>query len=103
MIHHVSSVDEFNTLISSNRAVVVDFYADWCPPCRMIAPKFEELATTHTDIMFVKINSDEHQDIASQQEVQVLPTFQFFKDGKKIAEIHGANLDGLKQNLELLK
>jgi thioredoxin 1 len=61
----------------------------------MIAPKFEELSKTHTDVEFVKVDVDDADDIAAMCGVQAMPTFQFFKGGKKVDEMKGANVNGL--------
>jgi thiol-disulfide isomerase/thioredoxin len=71
-------------------------YHDYrCGPCQMIAPKFEALSKTHTDVEFVKVDVDDADDIAAMCGVQAMPTFQFFKGGKKVDEMKGANVNGL--------
>ena len=61
----------------------------------MIAPKFAELSQSHTDVEFVKVDVDAADDIAAMCGVQAMPTFQFFKGGKKVDEMKGANVNGL--------
>jgi thioredoxin 1 len=71
-------------ILSSNTHVVVDFYADWCPPCRAIAPIFSTLADKHSSdgqLAFAKVNVDHVKDIAKQFNVSAMPTFMFFEDG----------------------
>jgi thioredoxin 1 len=68
-INHISSSAEFQKLISSNTCVVTDFYADWCGPCKAIAPIFEQLATSHSQpgkLAFAKVNVDNQQEIAQK-------------------------------------
>jgi len=69
--------------IKNNPALVVDCWAPWCGPCRMMSPVIEELATDlKGKITFGKLNTDENQDIATRYQVQAIPTLLIFKDGK---------------------
>ncbi len=69
--------------IRNNRALVVDCWAPWCGPCRMMSPVIDELATDlKGKITFGKLNTDENQDIAARFQVQAIPTLLIFKDGK---------------------
>lgn len=69
--------------------VLVDFYADWCGPCRMMAPIFDELSQEVKEVKFVKVNVDNNPDLASQYSVFSIPTFVFFKNGKMVSQIVG--------------
>ncbi|KAH7349816.1 thioredoxin [Plectosphaerella cucumerina] len=80
----VTSAAELDAILSSNKRVAVDFYADWCPPCRAIAPVFSELAEKHAaegKVAFVKVNTDHVKDVASRYTITAMPTFVFFRDG----------------------
>ena len=69
--------------IKNNRALVVDCWAPWCGPCRMMSPVIDELATDLKGrVTFGKLNTDENQDIAMRYQVQAIPTLLIFKDGK---------------------
>lgn len=70
--------------------VLVDFYADWCGPCKMTAPIIEELANEISDVKFVKVNVDENPELASNYQVFSIPTFIIFKDGKAVHQFVGA-------------
>ncbi|HMK56000.1 MAG TPA: thioredoxin [Dissulfurispiraceae bacterium] len=71
--------------------VMVDFWAVWCGPCRMIAPTIEELAKDYAGRIKVgKLNTDENADIASRFKIMGIPTIIFFKDGQKVDQIVGA-------------
>jgi thioredoxin 1 len=99
MVHHIASNDELQKLLSSTTYVAVDFFADWCPPCKAIAPVYEQLATKHSVdnvLAFAKVNVDHVQDAAHQYGITAMPTFLFFKEGKQVAvngqvEIKGAD------------
>ena len=71
--------------------VMVDFWAVWCGPCRMVAPTIEELAKDYAGKIKVgKLNTDENADIASRFKIMGIPTIIFFKDGQKVDQIVGA-------------
>jgi thioredoxin 1 len=81
---------DFNTFVSSNRFVVVDFWADWCAPCRMISPIIEELAREFRGrIYFGKLNVDLNPNIPSRYRVTGIPTLLVFKDGRLAERIVG--------------
>lgn len=70
-------------VLKSNQPVVVDFYADWCGPCRMMAPVIDEIANEKADSIKVgKVNVDENQDLAMKYEVMSIPTIVIIKNGK---------------------
>ena len=79
----------FTSAIAQGRAVV-DFWAEWCGPCRMIAPVIEELASERTDIRFGKLNVDQNQRTAASFGVQSIPLLVFFRDGKEQGRLVGA-------------
>mmetsp|Transcript_29131 Transcript_29131/g.45272 ORF Transcript_29131/g.45272 Transcript_29131/m.45272 type:complete len:106 (+) Transcript_29131:112-429(+) len=101
MVKYVESLDEFNALVaaSTEKLLVVDFTASWCGPCQMIAPTFEKMAKEHTDVTFIKVDVDEAEEIAAQAGVRAMPTFMFYKDGKKVADFAGANVSLLKDHV----
>lgn len=69
--------------------VVVDFYADWCGPCKMMAPIFEEAATEAKEVKFCKLNVDESRQTAAKYGVMSIPTIIIFKDGKAAKQLVG--------------
>ena len=76
-------------VLQSDRLVIVDFWATWCTPCRMLAPVLEEIAAERTDIQICKINVDEAQDIAEKYGVMSLPILIFFENGEAVNESLG--------------
>ena len=80
-----------NEVIRSDIPVMIDFYAEWCGPCRMMSPVIEEFAKDYDGrIKIGKINVDEESDLAMRFGVQSIPSFIFIKDGKVIDRITGA-------------
>lgn len=82
---HVTSSKEFKEKIA-NDLVVTDFYADWCGPCKLLAPIYESVAEELNDITFLKVNVDNLLDIASEYRIASIPTILIFKNGKKVAQ-----------------
>ena len=77
--------------LKSDIPVVVDFYADWCGPCKMIAPIIEELATKYEGkVKIGKVNTDENRAVAAQYKVMSIPTILFIKDGEVVETSVGA-------------
>ena len=72
--------ETFETVISENEIVVVDFWASWCGPCKMFAPIFEEAADKHSDIVFAKVNTEEQQELAAGFGIMSIPTLMVFKE-----------------------
>lgn len=81
---HVSDSDFQDKVVSSKLPVLVDFYADWCGPCKMAAPILEELSESYKDkLIIAKINVDQNQTSAQQYDVMSIPTVVLIKDGKE--------------------
>lgn len=77
--------------ISSNLPVVIDFYADWCGPCKMMAPVIDELAQDYEGkVKIGKLNTDENRSIASKYHIMSIPTIILMKDGKVVDTVVGA-------------
>ncbi len=99
----LSNIQEFQTAINGDKAVVVDFFATWCPPCKMIGPRFEKMAAENPDVQCVKVDVDQNQQAAAMAGVSAMPTFMAYKNGKKIGEVVGANEAGIRQLVEKAK
>ena len=80
---------DFDAAIQSGFALV-DFYADWCGPCKMMSPIVDEIADERTDVTVAKVNVDESSELASRFGVVSIPTLIIFKDGKESSRIIGA-------------
>ena len=77
--------EEFEGILNNgHKLVVVDFFADWCMPCLMIAPIIEDLAEKLEEVKFVKINVDDNQVISSKMGIRSIPCLIFFKNGKEV-------------------
>ena len=82
------SQEEFNNLVSSG-IVLVDFYATWCGPCKMLAPVLERISTSRADFDIAKIDVDQSQNLAYKYDVQVVPTIVIFKNGNVMNRLEG--------------
>lgn len=77
-------------VLNAGKPVVVDFWAEWCGPCKMIAPSLEEISEENTAIDVVKVNIDENPDLAAQFGVRSIPTLMLFKNGEQASVQVGA-------------
>lgn len=76
---------KFNEIINQDQLTLVDFYADWCGPCKMMSPILQEVKTVvKDDVKIIKINVDQHQDLAAEFMVRGVPTLMLFKEGKML-------------------
>jgi len=105
MTYHIKNKADLDAKLkeAGGNLVVIDFHASWCGPCKLVAPKVEELAKVHPDIMFLKVDVDECEDIASQYEISVMPTFVFIKNEKKLESFSGGNFEKLQETTLRLK
>mmetsp|Transcript_1837 Transcript_1837/g.3754 ORF Transcript_1837/g.3754 Transcript_1837/m.3754 type:complete len:108 (+) Transcript_1837:61-384(+) len=107
MVKMVEDKEEFDALLvtaaAEDKLVVVDFTATWCPPCRMIAPIFAELATSHPEAILVKVDVDANAETAEACGISCMPTFQFFKGGEMVDKLEGASVETLTEKIVNLK
>lgn len=96
---HVTT-DNFETeVLKSDVPVLVDFYADWCGPCKMLAPLVEQFAQENPQVKVCKINVDDQADLAMDYDVRSIPTLVVFKDGKEANRSVGLISKSQLQNL----
>lgn len=74
--------NDFKKVINDKGKVLVDCYATWCGPCKMLSPIIEQVASTTDDVKFYKLDIDEAEEVAGEYEIMSIPTLLFFKDGK---------------------
>lgn len=97
---YLEKESDFNELIK-NEKVLVDFYADWCGPCRMISPIIEEIAKEDKNLEVIKVNVDNFENIARTYGIMSIPTLMVFKKGKEINKSVGfVNKDEIMKLLE---
>lgn len=80
---HVNN-SEFQDVIANNELVLVDFFANWCGPCKMLSPSIEKLADEHSEVKVVKVDVDQENQLAMQFQVQSIPTLIVFKNGQPV-------------------
>ncbi|XP_019875278.1 thioredoxin-2 [Aethina tumida] len=98
MVTHVANQADLEQKLkdAGGNLVVIDFFATWCGPCKMISPKLEELAQEYSDVVFLKVDVDENEEIAMEYNISSMPTFVFIKNGATVLTFSGANYDKLK-------
>ncbi|HEX4455020.1 MAG TPA: thioredoxin [Kofleriaceae bacterium] len=82
--------DNFKQTIEKGGIVLLDFWAEWCGPCRAFAPVFEKASETHQDVTFGKIDTEDQQELAGAIEIQAIPTLMLFRDGVLLFRESGA-------------
>ena len=82
--------NNFDEILAGNKPALLDFYADWCGPCRMVAPIIEEIAREHPEYVVGKINVDESPELAQRYGVFSIPTLAVVKDGRIAGRMTGA-------------
>ncbi len=78
----IKTEKEYDEMLKNNKSVFVDFYADWCGPCKMLAPVVEDLSKEYTDVVFAKVNVDDNPEIAQRYGIMSIPTLIAFKNGE---------------------
>ena len=98
------NAEDFERTISDNDIVLVDFWADWCGPCKRFAPIYEKASEEYTDITFAKLDTDANQELSGQLGIEGIPTLMAFREGVLVFSQAGA-LPGpaLKQVIDAVK
>ena len=99
MVKQVASLGDLKQELADagEKLVVIDFYATWCGPCKIIAPKLEEMSGEMENVVFLKVDVDENEEAAQEYNISAMPTFIFIKNQEKVADLMGANVDKLKE------
>ena len=82
--------DNFQEIRNSDKTVLIDFYADWCGPCRMVSPIVDEIAEEHPEYLICKVNVDQEGELAAQFGVASIPTLVVIKNGQVVTKSSGA-------------
>ena len=91
--------DEFKDIVNNSKKIVVaDFYAEWCMPCLMLAPIIEELAKDMPDVKFVKVNTEDHEELAMKYNISSIPCLIIIKEGKEAGRIIGSHSQDVIEN-----
>ena len=96
----------FADTVDDNEVVLVDFWADWCRPCKRFAPIFEEASGRHEDVVFAKVDTEDARDLAAALEIQSIPTIMGFRRGQLVFRqaglLSGKQLDSLIEQIKEL-
>ena len=104
-VTQIADVREVKDLISSQPFVIVDFMAQWCGPCKMIAPKIKKLAELYPNVTFIKVDVDQMDpSFIASENVSAMPTFRFYKNGKAVEPLTvvGADFRSVQTNVKEL-
>lgn len=99
-VQHIASMSELQKLANTPRLTVVDAFGSWCGPCKIFAPIFEEFSKKYSSSNFCKFDVDEAGDLAQTLGIRAMPTFVFFKNGKEIDTLEGANASAFEEKLK---
>ncbi|OAJ36707.1 thioredoxin [Batrachochytrium dendrobatidis JEL423] len=87
----ITTAAEFEEIIAKNPTVVVDFFATWCGPCKVISPKFHAFSNDFDTVVFIEVDVDKVPEVAETAGIRAMPTFQLYKEGKLADEVVGAD------------
>lgn len=98
--------DNFSSTIDDNETVFIDFWADWCGPCKRFGPVFEEASTKHPEITFAKLDTDAEQELSMALDIQSIPTLMAFRKGylvfREAGALNGKQFDSLIDQVQAM-
>ncbi|KAI0211834.1 Thioredoxin-2 [Lamellibrachia satsuma] len=99
MVKQIDSLSTLNDELAKagDKAIIIDFFATWCGPCRMIAPEVESLSLKYTNIITLKVDVDEADDVAAKYEIEAMPTFIVIKNNVVVDKLQGASKPKLQE------
>ncbi|KAJ5109518.1 hypothetical protein N7456_006193 [Penicillium angulare] len=97
-----STTDFKEKILQSQDLVILDCYAEWCGPCKTIAPQMEKWSDQYTQIKFYKLDVEKVGEVAHELDVRAMPTFMLFKGGEKVTEIVGAEPTNIEEGIRSL-
>ncbi|CAG9861167.1 unnamed protein product [Phyllotreta striolata] len=102
MVYQIKDKPDLDAKIAEagGNLIVLDFSASWCGPCKMISPKLDELVTTYPDVLIVKIDVDDCEELAVEYNIKSMPTFVFLKNRETVASFSGANFEKLDETIK---
>jgi len=89
-VMHVNKENFLREVVESEKPVLLDFWASWCGPCRMVGPVLDEIALERPDIKVCKVNVDEESELAKQYRIMTIPTLMVWKNGQIVSQSSGA-------------
>lgn len=105
VVHEIKSHDEFKQAINGDKPIVIDAWATWCGPCKLIKPVFAKISDTPAaeKMGFYSVDVDDQEQIAQELGIRAMPTFLFYKDGKQIETVVGADPSKLQVSASTLE
>ncbi|EGP84718.1 unnamed protein product [Zymoseptoria tritici ST99CH_1A5] len=95
-VHNITTQAEWDSAMCEEGVAVVDFFATWCGPCKVIAPQVVKFSDQYSSARFYKVDVDEVPEVAQLVGVRAMPTFMVYKNGEKVQEVVGANPKALE-------
>jgi len=101
MVKEINEEEFKNEVLANEGVCVVDFFAEWCPPCKMLSPEFEKVSEGYENIKFFKVDTDKNMELATKYKIELVPTVIFFKNGQEVKRESGyITKEELKQMIE---
>ncbi|KAJ5780052.1 hypothetical protein N7457_005212 [Penicillium paradoxum] len=97
-----SKADFMDKILGSEDPAILDCYAEWCGPCKIVAPKLDAWSEVYPQVKFYKVDVEKVEDVAQELGVRAMPTFMLFKGGQKVTEVVGAVLPAIEEGIKSL-